>query len=111
MAVSTVSQAKTGLIPGKTKLKVVTVTLSGTYTSEGEVLTAAKLGFRRIVSATASLAGGNSTEATPVNDCWTTLESGGSKAKLRLLNGKTGAELAGGVTVAGVKAELIILGY
>jgi hypothetical protein len=110
MAVSTVSQAKTGIIPGKTKTKVVTVTLSGTYTSEGEVLTAAKLGFRRIVSATASLAGGNSTEATPVNNCWMT-GFPGVTGKLRLLNGKTGAELAAGVTVVGVKVEILCLGY
>jgi hypothetical protein len=111
MAVSTVSQAKTGLIPGKTKTKVVTVALSGTYTSEGEVLTAAKLGFRRIVSATASLTGSNATEATPVGNCFTTIESSGTKVKLRLLNTKTGAELAAGVTVVGVKAEVLILGY
>jgi hypothetical protein len=66
MAVSTVSRPRPESSPAKPKLKVVTVALSGTYTSEGEVLTAAKLGFRRIVSATASLTGSNATEATPV---------------------------------------------
>jgi hypothetical protein len=109
MAVSTVTGAKAS-VPGKAKFKVLLVTLSGTYTSEGEVLTAAKLGFRRIVTATATLAGGNSTEATPVADCWCT-GTPGTSIKLRLLNGKTGAELAAGVTVVGVKAEIAVQGY
>lgn len=109
MAVSTVTGNKAA-VPGKAKLKTPLVTLSGTYTSEGEVLTAKQLGFRRIVSATACLAGGNSTEATPVADAWITGYPGTS-VKLRLLNGKTGAELAAGVTVVGVKAEIICYGY
>ena len=109
MAVSTVTGNKAA-VPGKLKFKVALVTLSSTYTSEGEVLTAAKLGFKRIVTATATLAGGNSTEATPVADCWIT-GAPGTSVKLRLLNGKTGAELAAGVTVVGVKAEVICYGY
>ena len=109
MAVSSVSPSKT-TVPGKARLKVVTVTLSGTYTSEGEVLTAKQCGFRRLVTATASLVAGNATEATPVGDCWATGQPGTS-IKLHLLNGKTGAELAAGVTVVGVKAEIICIGY
>jgi hypothetical protein len=109
MAVSTVTGIKAA-VPGKAKQKIVTVALSGTYTAEGEVITAKTLGFRRIVTATATLAGGNSTEATPVADCWITGAPGAS-IKLRLLNGKTGAELAAGVTVVGVKAEIICFGF
>ena len=109
MAVSTVTGNKAA-VPGKAKLKVVTVTLSGTYTNEGEVITAKSLGFRRIVTATATIAGSNATEATPVTDAWVT-GTPGTSVKLRLLNGKLATELAAGVTVAGVKVEVICFGY
>jgi len=110
MAVSTVTPTPKTTVPGKAKQKVATIVLSGTYTAEGEIITAKQLGFRRIVTAVATLAGSNATEATPVGDCWITGQPG-KEVKLRLLNSKTGAELAGGVTVAGVKAEVICTGF
>jgi len=111
MAVSTVSQAKTGLIPGKTKLKIATVLLSGTYTTGGEAITAKELGFRRLVSVVPIQNVSNATEATPVGAAEFVLESSGTKGKLKLLNSKTAAELANGITVATVKYQLLCLGY
>lgn len=109
MAVSTISGPK-GAVAGKAKQRVITVALTGTYTSEGEALTAKQLGFRRIVSASATLAGSNGVEATPVGDCWIT-GTPGTSVKLRLLNTKTAAELAAGVAVTGVKAEITVAGF
>lgn len=111
MAVSTVTQAKTGLVPGKTKLKIATVTLSGTSTSGGEAITAKELGFRRLVGVIPVQNVSNSTEATPVGGAEFALESSGTKGKLKLINSKTGAELAAGIAVANVKFQLLCLGY
>jgi hypothetical protein len=110
MAVSSVTPTPKTTVPGKAKQKVATIVLSGTYTSEGEAITARQLGFRRVVTAVATLAGSNGVEATPVGDCWITGQPGTS-LKLRLLNSKTGAELAAGVAVSGVKAEVICTGF
>lgn len=109
MAVSTVTGAKAS-VPGKAKSRLSIITLTGTYTAGGEVLTLKQLGFgHRLTKSIASLAGGNGIEATPVGDCWVTNESG--VIKLHLLNGKTSAELAGGVAVTGVRVEVESSGY
>ncbi len=111
MAVGTITQAKTGLIPGKTDLRIATVPLSGTYTAGGEAITAKELGYRRLVAVIPVGIVSNSTEATPVGGAEFALESSGTKGKLKLINSKTAAELANGVTVANVKFQLLCLGY
>lgn len=112
MAVSaTITQAKTGLIPGKTDLKIVTAALSGTYATGGAEFTAKELGFRRLVAVIPVTNASNATEATPVGGAEFISESGGTKGKLKIFNSKTAAELGNGITVANVKYQLLCLGY
>jgi len=109
MAVSTITKGKAA-VPGKAKERSVTVLLSGTYTTGGETIKASELGFHRITEITPTLEASNATEATPVGWAFTTVESGVT-VKLKLINTKTAAELANGVTVAGVKVKLRISGF
>jgi hypothetical protein len=95
-----------GAVPGKAKQRTSTITLTGTYATGGELITAKELGARRIVKAIPTLLASNAVEATPVTSAWAEVQSGGTGIKLKLLNGKTGAELANGVATTGVKVEL-----
>lgn len=99
-----------GAVPGKAKQRTVTVTLTGTYVTGGEVIPIATLlgagGGRRIVNVIPTLIEGNGIEATPVDVANCEVTSTG--IKLRFQDGKQGKQLAAGVTVTGTKVELLV---
>jgi len=97
-----------GAVPGNHKQKTVTVTLTGTYTTGGEAITERELcgTGRRIFKAIPTIVEGNGVEATPVVAGSCEVTGGGTGIKLKLLNGKTSAQLAAGVATTGVKFEI-----
>lgn len=93
-------------IVGNQKKTVNKVTCSSVYVAEGELLTAAQLGLNVVDYADCSVLTSNGVEATPVGAANYVPTSGATAAKLKLINTKTAAELAAGVSTATVVVQV-----
>lgn len=92
---------------GNQKKTVTLLTFSGTSTSEGEAVKNSELGLFSIEYADTALVSSNSTEATPIGSASYDKASG----KVKWTNGKTGAELAGSISLTGVKVRVVAYGW
>jgi hypothetical protein len=108
MAVAALSAAvvRTQRVPGGETLTETDVTFDNSYEAEGEPVTAAELGLRRVTAGWCNLKNGSEAEATPVTSGWLDAVA----MKLHLNNGKTSKELAGAVDASKVVLRVFALG-
>lgn len=106
MAVS-VTKGKKGLVGGKLRVGNPVVTFDNSYAEGGEPVTAAELGFRRVVKSSWQLLNGSEEATVRPTNCWYTP----STAKLHLLDSATGKEVAKEKDMSKVKVEGEVFGY
>lgn len=103
----TVTKGKKGLIGGKLRVGNPIVTFDSSYLEGGEPVTAAELGFRRIVKSTWQFLNGSEEATVRPTNCWYTISTG----KLHLLDSATGKEVASTKNMEKVKVEGEVFGY
>jgi hypothetical protein len=97
---------RTQRVPGSETLTETDITFDNSYEAEGEPVTAAELGLRRVNAGWCNLKNGSEAEATPVSSAWFDPVA----MKLHLNNAKTSKELAGAADASKVVVRVFALG-
>jgi hypothetical protein len=101
VAVSVTSKRR---VPSE-KRSITDVTFDNSYQAEGEPLTAAQLGLKKVRSAICQVIHGSEAEGSPT--AWYDV----ANSKIRLINSKTGKEVVGAVDCSKVVVRVTALGY